>query len=104
MVAVRLPDVPVTVTVAVPTVAVLLAVSVRTLEVVDEVGLNDAVTPLGRPEAARVTLPVNPFAPTTAMVDVPLAPCRIDSVEGVAVSVKLGGGLTVTFTEPTTVV
>ena len=44
-----------------PVVAVLLAVKVSTLEVVDEVGLKEAVTPLGRPEAESVTVPVNPF-------------------------------------------
>ena len=55
------PDVPVTVTVAVPVVAVLLAVNVTTL--VAAVGLVPklAVTPAGNPEAERVTLPVNPF-------------------------------------------
>ena len=40
----------------------LLAVSVSTLEVVDDVGLNEAVTPLGRPVAVNDTLPVNPFS------------------------------------------
>lgn len=54
------PEVPVIVTVKVPVVAVLLAASVTTL--VEVVGLvpNVAVTPEGRPEADKVTLPVNP--------------------------------------------
>ena len=30
---------------------------------------NDAVTPIGRPEAARVTLPLNPPAPVTVIGD-----------------------------------
>ena len=69
-----LAEVPVMVTVALPTVAVLLAVSVSVLVPVVELGAKAAVTPLGRPEAARVTLPVNPFAGTTQMVSVPVDP------------------------------
>jgi len=60
-VCVKLPDVPVMVTVAEPVVAVPLAVSVRVLEVVAGFGLKPAVTPLGNPEADMVTLPVKPF-------------------------------------------
>lgn len=70
----RLPLVPVMVTVDEPAVAELLAVSVNTL--VPFVGLvpNDAVTPLGRPLAASVTLPLNPFAGLTVIVFVPEVP------------------------------
>jgi hypothetical protein len=57
----KLPDAPVTVTVAVPVAAVLLAVNVNVLVPVVVAGLNDAVTPLGRPDADRPTLPLNPF-------------------------------------------
>jgi len=60
VVAVSAPEVPVMVTVAVPGVAALPAASVRTLVPVVGFGANDAVTPLGRPDAARFTLPVNP--------------------------------------------
>src|ERR1700678_2033304 len=74
VVAVRLPDVPVIVTVDVPVVAVLLAVSVSTLLPVVGFVPNAAVTPLGRPDAASVTLPVNPFTSVTVMVLVPLLP------------------------------
>ena len=70
--AVVLPDVPVMVTVDVPAVAVLLAVSVRTLEVADDAGLKEAVTPLGSPVAVNDTLPLNPFSSATEMVS--LAP------------------------------
>jgi hypothetical protein len=72
--AVRLPLVPVMVTVDEPAVAELLALSVNTL--VPVVGLvpNDAVTPLGRPLAASVTLPLNPLAGFTVIVLVPDAP------------------------------
>ena len=68
--AVRLPEVPVMVTVTgPPTVAVLVAVSVMALEPpVVGLGLNAAVTPLGRPEAEKVTLPVNALAGVTVMV------------------------------------
>jgi hypothetical protein len=66
----RSPEVPVTVTVAVPMVAEAPAVNVTTLEPVAGLVANTAVTPLGRPEAARVTLPVNPFAGVTVMVSV----------------------------------
>jgi hypothetical protein len=67
--AVRLPEVPLIVTVDVPTVAELLAVSVSTLDAVVGFVENDAVTPIGRPEAARVTLPLNPPAPVTVIGD-----------------------------------
>jgi hypothetical protein len=72
--AVRLPEVPVMVTVDVPAVAELLAVSVSTLEAVVGLVPKDAVTPLGKPEAANVTLPLNPFAPVTVIVSVALLP------------------------------
>jgi hypothetical protein len=90
VVAFKLPEVPVIVTVAVPVVAVALAVSVSTL--VPVVGLvpNAAVTPLGKPDAASVTLPVNPFRSFTVMVLVPLPPCVIVRLLGESESVKLG--------------
>jgi hypothetical protein len=74
VVAVSEPEVPLMVIVAVPTVAVLLAVSVSTLLPVVGLVPNAAVTPLGKPEAARVTLPVNPLTAVTAIVLVPLLP------------------------------
>lgn len=90
VVAVKLPEVPVIVTVADPVVAVLLAVRVSTL--VPVVGLvpNAAVTPLGRPDAARVTLPVNPPTSVTVIVLVPLPPCVIVRLLGESDKVKLG--------------
>jgi hypothetical protein len=71
---VKLPDVPVTVTDTGPGVAELLADSVRTLVLVVVAGLNEAVTPAGRPEAARVTLPVKPFVGFTVIVLLTFAP------------------------------
>jgi len=90
VVAVRLPEVPVIVTVEVPVVAVALAVSVSTLVPVVGFVPNAAVTPLGKPEAASVTLPVNPPASATLMVLVPLPPWVTDRLLGEAESVKLG--------------
>jgi hypothetical protein len=74
VVFVKPPDEPVIVTVAVPVVAVLPVASVNVLVVVAGFGLNDAVTPLGRPEADKVTLPLNPFCGVTVIVLVPLVP------------------------------
>src|SRR5580658_2055387 len=91
VVAVRLPEVPVTVTVAVPVAAVALAVSVSTLVPVVGFVPNTAVTPLGRPDAASVTLPANPFWSFTVMVLVPPAPPWVMvRLPGESESVKLG--------------
>jgi len=62
------------VAVAVPVAAVLLAVNVRVLVVVVLPGLNAAVTPLGKPEAERLTLLLKPLCGVTVMVLVPFAP------------------------------
>lgn len=61
------PEIPVIVTVDTPTVAVLLAVNVTTLVVVAGLVPNATVTPLGNPEAARVTLAV-PQAPSVRVI------------------------------------
>ena len=61
VVFVKLPDVPVIVTVTVPVVAVPLAVRVNVLVLAVLLGLNDAVTPLGRPDAVKPTPPLKPF-------------------------------------------
>ena len=90
VVARRLPDVPVIVTVVVFGVAVFVAVRVRTLLDVAGFGLNVAVTPAGSLEAASVTLPENAFAGVMAMALVTLPPGSRTTVLGVAESVKLG--------------
>ena len=61
VVSVRLPEMPVMVSVPLPTLAVLLAVRVNVLIPVVEAGENEALTPLGRPERERFTLPVKPY-------------------------------------------
>ena len=80
------------VTVDVPVIAVLLAASVSVLLPVVLVGLNVAVTPLGRPEADRETLPVKPLSAATVMVLVPLAPCVMVRLLGNAERLKFGAG------------
>ncbi len=50
---------------------------------------NAAVTPAGRPLAARVTEPANGAVSVTVMVSVPLAPWAIDKLAAEGVSLKL---------------
>ena len=69
--AVKVPEVPVMVTVTGPaTVAVLLAVKVSRLEPVVGLVAKAAVTPLGSPLAARVAPPVKPPTSVTVIVSV----------------------------------
>ena len=56
----------------------LLAAKVITLLPVVGLGENVAVTPLGRPDAARATLPVKQPTSVGLMVTVPLLPSAID--------------------------
>lgn len=95
VVLVRLPEVPVTVTVTVPVVAIPLAVSVKMLMPVVLPGLNAGVTPLGRPEADKLTLPLKPLSGFTVIVLAPLEPCMMVRLLGEAERVKFGGGFTV---------
>jgi hypothetical protein len=87
------------VTDAVPVVAVELAVNVT--ELVEVVGLVPklAVTPEGKPEADKVTLPVNPPEGVTVTVLLPLLPWTIVRLAGEAESVKLGVGAALTVSE-----
>ena len=79
-------------------VAVPLALSVSTLLVAVGLTLKDAVTPLGIPDAASVTLPVNPPTSVTVIVSVTLFPWTTDSVgaEGVSVNPVLVATVRVT--------
>jgi hypothetical protein len=47
---------------------------VSTLAAVEDAGLNEAVTPLGWPDAVNETLPVNGLMSVTVIVSVLLAP------------------------------
>lgn len=89
VVAVSVPEVPVMVMVDVAAAAVLATVKVITL--VEVAGLVPivAVTPVGRPETARVTPLANGLTSVTVMVSVPLAPWAIDSVAAEGLSEKL---------------
>lgn len=83
----KLPDVPVMVTVTVPGAVVLAAVSVNALVLVEGFGLNEAVTPLGRPDADKLTFPLNPLCGVTVTVVVPFAPCKMLRLDGETESV-----------------
>ena len=95
----KLPEVPVMVTVTVPVVADPLEMSVNVLVLVAMPGLKDGVTPLGRPDADRLTLPLKPFCGVTLIVLVPLAPCTIVTLLGDAESVKFATGAAFTVRE-----
>jgi len=84
---VKLPDVPMMVTVNVPVAAVMLAASVNVLVPVVLLGLKEPVMPLGRPDADRLTVPLKPFSGLTVMVLVPLAPWVMLNEPGNAVRV-----------------
>lgn len=91
----RLPEVPVIVTVAVPTDTGLLAVKVKVVFEVPLVGLKLAVNPDGRPDAKKLTVPLNPFNGFTVMVLVTMLPCVSVTLAGDAESEKSGvAGLT----------
>jgi len=95
---VRGPAVPVIVTGKVPMLEVPLAVSVSVLVPIVLTGLNDAVTPLGSPEANRPTLLLNPFCGVIVTVLVPLAAWEILTLLGEADSVNVPAGFTVSET------
>jgi hypothetical protein len=93
---VRVPEVPVMATVAIPGVAALLAVRVRMVDTVAGFELNEAVTPLGRPETDKFTAPENPFCGVMVIVVEPFPVCGKAKLTGEAESVNCGPGLTVT--------
>ena len=71
---VKLPDVPVMVTVTVPIVAVPIADRVKRLLAVAGFVPKVALTPFGRPDAAKFTVPLNPFRGLIEMVVEAAAP------------------------------
>jgi len=86
------------VTVEVPAAAVLLAVSVKV------VLANEAVTPVGRPEADKATAPVKPLDGVVVIVLVPLAPCAIVRLLGDVDRLKFGAGVAAVTVRPTVAV
>ena len=89
--AVMVPEVPVIVMGNVPPSSVPSPVRVTTLLDVVVAGVNDAVTPAGRPEAAKLTIPVNPYNGVTVTVELPDAVGAMVKALGEDDSVKLGG-------------
>jgi hypothetical protein len=70
----RPPDLPLTLTLKVPVVAELLTVNVNVVLDVEGFGLKAAVTPVGRLDPEKVTLPLKPFVGLIVIVDVPVLP------------------------------
>lgn len=100
VVCVKLPDVPVIVTVTVPVVAVPLAVNVRTLVLSTGFVPNTAVTPEGRPDAVSVAPALNPLTGVSVIVLVPPAPpCVIVTLAGEADKLKFCVTAAFTVTE-----
>jgi hypothetical protein len=84
VVCVRLPEVPITVTVPENGAAVALAVSVNVLVLIAGLGLKAAVKPLGNPKAESDTLPLNPFRGVMVIVLVAWLPCATFKLLGTA--------------------
>ena len=79
-------------TVTVPVVAETEAVKVTRLVVAVGLVPKDAVTPLGKPEADKATVPAKPFIGFTVMVLEPEFPCATVTLEGAAERLKSGDG------------
>lgn len=91
----RLPDLPVRVTVDGPVAADAVTVSVSaTLAGVGPLP-NDPRTPEGRPDMLTVTEPVNPFSGVNVRMLFPVAPCAMLRDAGEAASMKVGAAATV---------
>src|SRR5229473_7915389 len=86
----RLPEVPVTVTVEVPMSAVPVADKVKMLAAVVGLVPKLAVIPVGRPETVKFTLSLNPFKGWIVMVVEPDAPWMKARLAGDAERVKPG--------------
>ena len=78
-----------------------LTVKVEELPAVTEVGFNEAVGPEGETLAVRLTVPAVPLVTAVLIVEVPLPPCVIDRLVGLALIEKsfVTGAVTVTATE-----
>ena len=76
----------------VPTAAVPAVVRVRVLVVAVVLGLNDAVTPAGKPDADKLTLLLKPNCGVMVMVLVLLVPCVMVMLLKEVESEKFGDG------------
>lgn len=88
----RLPDLPVMVTVEVARVAEVVADRMRLQVVGVAPALNEPVTPAGKPEIPSETVPVKPFCGVNVRVLLPVAPWGMLIAVGEADSAKVGGG------------
>lgn len=88
-------EVPVIFTAYVPVGEELLATNVNMLVPIAGFGLNDAETPLGRPDAVKLTFPLNPFWPVIVIAVVLEEPCVMLKLDGDAPMVKYGPAFTV---------
>lgn len=86
-VAVSFPDVPLITALYCPRLAVFDAVKVSVLPELLDVGENEPVTPLGRPETERFTLPPDPFCQSIHTELVPVVPGPIVTLESPSVNV-----------------
>jgi len=84
------PDVPLMEMLTVPMLADLATFKVSVLLVVAGFGLNEAMTPFGKPEADRLTLLLNPFRRVTVMVLFPLLPRAMFKEVGESERLKSG--------------
>lgn len=78
-----------------PVIAELLAAKVNVLVPVVVLGLKDALMPLGRPDAVKLTLALKLFAGVIVMVLAPLDPCVRLTLLGDAERVKFGAAFMV---------
>ena len=90
VVLVKPPDVPVIVTVKVPGVTVPAADRITRLLAKVGFGPKLAPTPFGKPEALKLTPPLNPLRGLIEMVVEPEAPCWMVKLAGDADRRKLG--------------
>ncbi len=88
----------------VPVLADFVAFKVSLLD--DDVGFeeNEAVTPVGRLAADKLTLPTEPLSTVTEIVVVALLPALTDTLDGEADNEKLGAAFTVSVTVAVAVV
>ena len=78
-----------------PTLIVNVDVAVPPEGGVTEVGLKEAVVPVGAPVTVRLTAELKPFRDVTVIVEVPEPPGVTETVVGEALKEKSGAGATV---------